>query len=242
MTLTQRSLACLVGLFSVACAPIAVTPAIRTVPLESAQTVRPEHVAVRASGGGHHTGWEGAATAGGGVSVGVVEDVEVQLDGSFAYFMGFGSRALSPYAAAGRIGIKHQPLEWLAFTGGLGAGSGPWGAFFGGDLGVIFAYENPYFVPFFATRMQLSLPVDGMTERIRVEHPDREDTFTVLNPTTTLWFQPSVGFRIPICTDAACDGARISLTAAFAWTMIVAVDQAHNGGALGAEGGLQIEL
>jgi hypothetical protein len=243
MSHTLPRLVCLAALFSVACAPIAVTPAIRTVPLESAQTVRAEHVAVRASGGGHHTGWEPVATGSGGVSVGLVDHVELQLDGAFAYLGGLCcSRDISRYAGAGRIGIKHQPLEWLAFTGGMGAGSGPWGAFLGADLGAIFAYENPYVVPFFAARMQLSQPIDGQTERIVTTSGDGTETVTLLDQTMTLWFQPSAGVRIPICTDATCDGVRISLTAAFAWTMIVAVDQAHNGGALGGEAGLQIEL
>lgn len=242
MNLLRTSLAALAALLSIACTPIAVTPAIRTVPLESAQTVRAEHVAVRASGGGHHTGWQPLATAGGGVGIGLVDGVELQLDGSFAYTGGLDRRALSPYAAAGRIGIKHQPLEWLALTAGMGAGSGPWGAFMGGDLGIIFAYENEYVVPFFAARMQLSLPVDGQTERITMMQPDGTDGTTVLTPSASIWFQPSAGIRIPLCTARTCDGTRVSLTGAFAWTMFVAVDQAHNGGALGGEAGLTVEL
>lgn len=243
MNLT-RALTCLSALFAVACSPIALSPAIRTVPLETAQTVRADHVAVRASGGGHDEVFgPRVATASGGLSVGVVDDVELQLDGSFAYVASLESRAtLSPYAAAGRIGVKHQPVEWLALTAGVGAGSGPWGAFMGGDLGVILAYENPYVVPFFAARMQLSQPIHGQTERLVTMQSDGTDMITLLSPTTTFWFQPSTGVRIPICTDSACDGVRVSLTAAFAWTFAVVVDQPHNGDALGGEAGLQIEL
>jgi hypothetical protein len=243
MTVPLRSLACLTILLSTACAPLAASPAIRTIPLESAQTVRAEHVAVRASGGGHDQIFgPDVATGSGGISVGLAERAELQLDGAFGYVDGLDhSRALSPWAAAGRIGIKHQPVDWLALTGGMGAGSGPWGAFMGGDLGIIFAYENPYIVPFFAARMQLSMPVNGQTELLVTQSGDGTSTTTLLSPTTTFWFQPSTGVRIPICTDTACDGVRISLTAAFAWTVAVVVDQ-HNGEALGGEAGLQIEL
>lgn len=242
MTSQRSSLLALAILLASGCTPIAVTPGIRTVPLESAETVRRDHVAVRASGGAHHTTWQPLATAGGGVSVGVTDEVEVQVDGSFAWIGGLENRDLSPYAAAGRVGVKHQALDWLAFTIGVGGGAGPWGGLVGGDLGAIFAYENPYVVPFFAARMQLSLPVAGQTERIVQTNSDGTETVTMLSPTTTLWFQPSTGIRIPICTDETCSGVRVSLTAAFAWTMIVAVDQAHNGGSLGGEGGLQLEF
>ncbi len=221
---------------------MAVSPAIRTVPLESAQTVRPEHVAIRASGGGHDQvfGRE-VLTGSGGVSVGVVDRVELQADVGFAYSVDLEERLLSPYAAAGRIGVKHQPLDWLALTIGLGAGSGPWGGFMGGDLGTIFAYENPYVVPFFAARVQLSTPIYAQPETLVSQDGDGMTTMRLLDPTTTFWFQPSTGIRVPICADRACDGVQVSLTAAFAWTVIVALDQ-HNGDAWGGEAGLQIEL
>jgi hypothetical protein len=241
--MTSRTLACLSVLLCGACSPVALSPAIRTIPLETAQTVRAEHVAVRASGGGSSEVF-GPHVAGGsgGLSVGLVDSVELQLDGSFVYVFGLDEhRSLSPYAAAGRIGIKHQPLDWLAFTAGVGTGSGPWGAFMGGDLGVIVAYENPYVVPFFAARMQLSLPVNGQTETFVSMQSDGSDMITLLRPTTTVYFQPSTGIRIPLCTETSCDGVRVSLTAAFAWTWAIVVDQ-HNGDSLGGQGGIQVEL
>lgn len=236
-----RAIPALALLLTVACAPIAVTPGIRTVPLESAQTVRRDHVAIRA-GGGAHTDWVVAATGQGGVSVGLDDELELQLDGSFAWVQSLESRAVSPFAAAGRVGIKHQPVDWLALTVGVGAGAGPWGGFVGGDLGIIFAYENPYVVPFFALRMQIGLPVNGQTERIVEMQSGGSETVRLLDPTTSLWFQPSTGIRIPICTDDACEGVRVSLTAAFAWSALVAIDQEHNAQVLGGEAGLQIEL
>jgi hypothetical protein len=240
MSITR--LAPLLLLLATACSPIALSPALRSVPLETAATAREGHVVMR-GGAGYHGGWGAeVTTASGGAGIGVAQDVELQVEGNFAYddTIAHGTRSLSPFVGAGRIGIKHRLLDCLAVTGGVGAGSGPWGAFGGGDLGVILAYENPYVIPFFAARMQLSLPINAQTETF-VDTNGSGTTTTFLTPNATFWFQPSTGVRVPLCWNDGCDGTRVSLVLAVAWTQIAQVNAPHDGGAFGVEGGILIE-
>jgi hypothetical protein len=216
-----------------ACSPIALSPALRAVPLETAETAREGHVAVRASGGAHTSVY----TAGGGIGVGVAPDVEVQLEGTFADVEQLNGRRISPFVGTGRIGLKHRLLECLAVTAGVGAGAGPWGAFSGGDLGIILAYENPYVIPFFAARMQFSVPINPQTELAS----DGNGGTLSLSPTTTFWFQPSSGIRIPFCHEGACDGTRVSLTLAVAWTQMYEMAPERTGSGIGFEGGITVE-
>lgn len=230
----------LIGLCLSACARVAVTPPIRTVPLESVATTREGHVALRSSGGVHGS-WGAIATASGGVSVGVHPDVELQLDGAFGYSETLDEdevRTISPFAGASRIGLKHRLTPWLALTVGGGGGVGPWGAFLGGDVGAILAYENPHAVPFFAARLQLATPISPQTEvyfENEVEH--------MLTAYTAMYLQPSIGVRFPIPISADPEGPRLSLTLATAWTTAVLFER--NGGpthAFGGEAGFVIEL
>jgi len=238
MQLTR--IAPLLLILSTACSPIALSPPIRSVPLETAATAREGHVAIRA-GGGIHGGWDVETTpTAGGIGIGVARDVEVQVDGSFAYDqdLDHSGRHVSPFFGAGRIGVKHRLADYVALTGGVGAGSGPWGAFTGSDLGIILAYENPYLIPFFAARMQLSVPLNAQTETI-VDSSNMSSA--LLTPNTTLWLQPSTGVRIPLCWNDGCDGTRVSITLAVAWTSIVQAGAPHDGSVVGFEGGLTIE-
>jgi len=237
MTPHRIGLAALAAL-ATACSPIAVSAPTRTLPLETAETVREGHVGVRAGGGIHTDGWGGELGTGtGGVGIGVARDVELQAEGSFAWSDAVSQRGRSPFFAAGHVGVKHRVLDVLAFTGGIGFGAGPWGSFFGGDLGAILAYENPYVIPFFAARLQISTPLDASTELVT----DDNGVTTMLTPHTTLWLQPSTGLRFPICWQDECGGTRVSLTLAVAWTAAIQVDAIHDGQGFGAEGGLLIE-
>jgi hypothetical protein len=228
----------LVALLATACTPYAATPAIRTVPLETVAPIRPDNVALSVSGGvASSEVYESAAR----VRVGLVEDLELQLEGSWAYAAPLErDRALSGHAGAGRVGVKHRVLEWLAFTGGLGSGSGPWGAFGGADVGAIFAYENPYVVPFFDARMQLTTPFGPETERLVTSNGDGTTMVRLLTPTTTMWLQASTGVRIPIC--GTCEGVRGSVIGGVSFTQLYALDQDRTSGGLGGTLGLELEL
>jgi hypothetical protein len=222
------------------CTPIALSPPSQFVPLHTVETARVGHVTLRGSGGGQDYGRE-IASGSGGVSVGVAPDVEVQVDGTGAFIGGMEGRAVTPVIGVARVGVQQRVEDWLAFSGGIGAGAGPWGAFTAGDLGVIFAYENPYFVPFFAARMQLSIPVNPAAETITQMSGGMTSMFQ-LAPSTTMWLQPSTGFRIPFCRDAGCDGVRVSLVVAASWTHALTIDTGFSWSAIGAEGGLVVEL
>lgn len=227
-------LAPLLLLLATACTPLAASPALRSVPLETVETAREGHVAIRASGGAHTSVY----TAGGGIGIGVAQDVELQAEGTFADVEQLAGRSVSPFVGTGRIGIKHRLLDCLAVTGGVGAGVGPWGAYSGGDLGILLAYENPWVVPFFAARVQLSQPIDPHTEIAS----DGNSGTLMLTPTTTFWLQPSTGVRIPFCHEGECDGTRVSLVLAFAWTEMYEVASPERfGTGLGFEGGLVVE-
>lgn len=238
--MTLRQLAPLLVVLTAACTPYAASPAIRSLPLETVATVRAEHAAVAVAGGAHG-GWGEMGTASGRVRYGLVDDVELQVEGAWAYSPDLErDRPISGHIGVGRIGLKHAPLEWLAFTAGFGTGAGPWGAYGGGDLGAIFAYENPEIVPFLALRMQLTGAFDPQAEPYTTSNGSGGTMTTFLTPATMLWFQPSTGFRIPICGD--CDGVRGSFTGAFAWTMTYALEENRSNGALGGEIGFEIEL
>jgi hypothetical protein len=242
LVMTRTIVPMLFALLASACAPFALSPPTQLVPLHTVETVRLGHVAVRAGGGAHSWGSGSAVASGsGGVSVGVAPDVEVQADGMGAWLGGLETRAVTPVVGAGRIGVQHRVEDWLAFSGGAGAGAGPWGAFAGTDLGMILAYENPYLVPFFAARMQLSVPIDPRPETVTNTNGSMTTTMMIA-PGATMWFQPSTGVRIPFCRDAGCDGVRVSRILAGAWTTGFGLDSGNAWGSLGGEGALVLEL
>jgi hypothetical protein len=245
MRSSRRFVAALFALALGGCPPFAVAPPSQIARLRSVETTRPDHVQLRGSGGAH--GWQGGdapvADGSAGISVGIAENAEVQFDGTAAFIGGLGQRTVNPIAGMGRVGVMHRVERWLALEGGIGGGAGPWGGFVAGDLGMIFAYENPDFVPFFAARMQLSGPVLGQTEVATTTGSSGMTTTTLVSPSPTMWFQPSAGFRIPFCHGCGESDARVSLVAAIVWTEALTLDAQGRGlGFLGGEGGLLLEL
>jgi hypothetical protein len=222
-----------------ACTPYAMSPAARILPLESVEPARPGHVALRAQGGPYVA--NGAlATGTAAAHVGIVDDLEVQLSGTVAWIGALQTRGVVPVSGGGRLGVKHRVARWLAFRGGLGAGSGPWGAWGTGDLGFVFAYENPYFVPFIAADAQVSLPFDTRTEHIMSMTASGASITALLSPVPTFWFQPSAGFRVPLSRDEGSDRVRVSLLLAVSWTWAYSVDD-HAWTAVGGEAGIVVE-
>ncbi len=236
----MRVLTILIGLCLSACTSVAVTPPIRTVPLETVATTRERHVALRGSAG-VHAPWQAVATASGGVSVGVHPDVELQLDGAYGYSEHLDeheTRTVSGHVGAARIGMKYELTEFFAVSVGAGGGVGPWGTYLGGDVGGILAYENPYAIPFFAARLQLVGPISPQTEVIV-----QDSTSTRLTPSTVLYMQPSIGVRFPIPISADPEGPRLSLAIATAWTAAALFDQPNDfAHAFGAEAGFTLEF
>lgn len=218
-----------------ACTPTAFSPPIRMVPLETTEVVRPDRTAIAASFGGHEAGfYSGTARVRQGL---IAEHLELQLEGSAMYSSILeDQRPANEWSGGARIGLKHRVVPHVAFTGGVGGGTGPWGSYVGTDLGMIFAYENPYAVPFIALRMQISVPVSVRPEMV----PEEMGTL-VVSPYTTLYFQPSTGVRIPFCHED-CD-VRVALTMAASFTGFYIVPPVDfSWGIFGAEGGVEIEL
>jgi hypothetical protein len=227
----------LLALVTTACTPYAMSPAARLLPLESVATTRAGHVALSAQGGAYEPHDLPTGTA--ALRVGATDDVEVQFSGLVAWLGLLSQRNVSPWVVGGRVGVRHRVERWLAFRGGLTAGGGPWGAFGVGDLGVVFAYENPDIVPFIAADVQLSVPLVPTSETATIG--GSMPTMIQISPAPTFWFQPSGGFRIPICRrDEQCDGTRVSLLVAASWTQGYSID-GHGWGAFGGEGGLLVE-
>src|SRR5688500_3489231 len=91
-----------------ACTPFAVSPPLRSLPLETSQTVRAQRAAASASFGGHSHGpeiWSGNAR----VRYGITDDLELALDGNVMYFETLADqRPANELAGSGRIGVKHR--------------------------------------------------------------------------------------------------------------------------------------
>ncbi len=210
---------------------VAYSGPLRTIPLETAETVLSGRVGVGVSGGAHAAS---IGHASGRVHVGVAPGLDLSAEGSWV------GTARESMFGIGHAGIRHRIDTHVALTGGVGLGGGIWGLYGGPDLGVIVAYENPEIVPFLAARMTLSVPllqtptttrtVSGMT------------TTTEVFPSTTLYLQPSGGLRIPVVLDRRA-GTRLDLTVAVAWThLVIFADPQTGGGTWGAELGLELVL
>jgi hypothetical protein len=96
-----------------------------------------------------------------------------------------------------RGGLKYRLVECLSFTGGAGGGASAGGGFFSPDLGVVLAYENDYFFPFFSVRGYLSQPIAAQA----VSYGDGDD-ITAETPKFTFGWSPTAGFRIPLARSS----------------------------------------
>lgn len=197
--MTRFTFRCVLALGALAlggCAPFALSPPARAMPLESPATLEEGEVAVQAAGGWHDTLGPDIGSASVRARIGVVSLLEAQLEGNYAHVDYRDER--SPHLVAGRVGLKVAPIPHIAFLAGLGVGTHSYGSFGAPDLGVIVGYENPYFVPWTAFRGFVSLPIDA--NRVVVTQTDSDGTVEsfVLTPPSTAGWQLSTGFRVPI--------------------------------------------
>lgn len=191
-----------------ACVPIAMSPPARSLPLESSATLPEGDVAIQAAGGVHSDEAAGGAAALRG-RFGLTPYLEAQAEATYievSYPHSYDTR--SPHLGAGRVGLKLAPVEHFAFVAGFGMGGHTHGAFAAPDIGLIAAYENRYFVPWFALRGWLSAPINPRTRTVTNEDGE---TF-VLRPSDTFGWSLSTGFRIPLTLDAE-DNVRLNLLA-----------------------------
>ncbi|MGO9834099.1 MAG: hypothetical protein ACLP1X_07790 [Polyangiaceae bacterium] len=126
---------------------------------------------------------------------GIGSDTDVSVEGT-AIHVASGNSDPDLRIWSGRAGVKRRVNEWLAFTGGLGAGAFGGDPFAGPDVGGIAAYENPYVVPFAALRGSVSIPLASRPVDFADQGTPRTD-----------WFgQLAVGARFPL--GCACQEPR----------------------------------
>ena len=90
----------------------------------------------------------------------LTDDLQLDLAGSGYAFLGSDPRDQHRGVYSGRVGLKYRLHPGVALIGGLGGGFSPvGGGFVGADVGVVFAFENPYIVPYWALRAFGGVPV-----------------------------------------------------------------------------------
>jgi hypothetical protein len=165
-------------------------------PMESVAPVGEGRVGIAAEAAMHGTVFGPDLTSGGGrVRVSPHEDVDVAVEGNVLHVRGDPAEDIEQNVYSARVGAKYRVVQWLAVTGGLGGGLHAAGTFFSPDLGVIFAYENDYAVPYLALRGFVSEP---LTLRSVDTREAGSSTAQLGSPGTTGGFSSSLGLRVPI--------------------------------------------
>ncbi|AKF09818.1 hypothetical protein [Sandaracinus amylolyticus] len=227
----------------VGCTPFALSPPARTLPLESSATLEEGQASVQIAG----SYIDAIDVRGGSGSVrgrvGVASQIELQAEGTIAH-LDYGDER-SPLLGAGRMGVKFAPIESVGLVAGVGAGGHSYGPFVAPDIGVIFAYENPYVVPWGAARAFVSLPVDPSTVRVTQPDGDTVETFDLTPPSTAGW-QLSTGIRIPVVIDAELDrprrGSRVDIHLGVAYSRLHGLEGGDEIGLYQVEAGVEIVI
>lgn len=184
------------------------SPSARVAPLEAAKTLEDgEHaLAVYA---GPSRGSLDFDNVSGRYRQGVSDQVEVGGDLNFQIVskMNEAVTPVNPLVLSGRVGAKWSPAvtqDYVAVIGGLGAGTSVAGQFISPDLGVIFAFENRYVVPFVSANGFVSVPINAQPVDMRARsqmdaEPDAADLAAAAQtPLTTYGVSGTAGVRVPI--------------------------------------------
>jgi hypothetical protein len=177
------------------------SPPGRSFPLESSKALYKRETGIQVEGGGGTEVSVGLP----GFNVRVRHGIVDQLDGSFE----FGYERIRPsglYLASadrniftGRLGIKYAIIDQVAVTAGLAAGSWAGGPFLSPDLSMIFAWENPYCVPFIDGGGYTSHPLRA--RNVVITDPDPGGFFDeslTAPPVFTYGWTAGFGLRIPL--------------------------------------------
>jgi hypothetical protein len=214
------------------------SPPARLLPLESVATLARGETGVQLEGGVHGAVF-GPSGESGSIRVrhGIADRTDVSMEASVMHIDGNSVANTYPYLFAGRAGVKHELLRWVSVTAGVGGGaSAAGGGFVSPDLGVIVAYENRYFVPFFSLRASASVPFDTHPVDTGQAGSDAVGRWVYTPPLT--WIGGgTAGVRIPLgwCGAAPC-GVRGSLLGGLGLTYL-GYDGASTGVASIAAGG-----
>lgn len=185
----------LVGLLASACTPHVFSPPGRTIPLEGPATIEEGETAIQVEGGMSAEVF-GEPIIHGTVRVrhGLNERVEIAGEATGMGFMLRDDASTDAHRGiyAARFGVKGGFGEHFALTAGLSGGGSAGGGFLSPDLGFIGGYTNPYCIPFFATRVFFSQPLN--TNPVTIT--DNEETF-VGEPDPSFGVAIATGVRVP---------------------------------------------
>ena len=186
------------ALFCAGCDTHLFSPPARTAPLESAATLPDGDYGVQGELAAHGGGIWGPSLTSGTARVrrGFGDSTDLSLEATVLHEGDPGSVPTNRNAYAGRFGVKEQLAPWVALTAGLGGGGSAAGGFFSPDMGIIFAYENRYFVPFLSGRLSFSQP---FARRAVAITPATSDSAGVIDTPMLTWIESAtLGFRIPM--------------------------------------------
>ncbi len=135
---------------------------------------------------------------------GIGNDFEIGLDANLA---GINSDKMSNKddfnnkVFTSRVGGKWSPMgNYFALTAGVGGGTHTGGQFFAPDLGVVFAYENEYLIPFANISGYLSQPINAKS--VDFSYDEQPIGEAVETPRTTYGASWSLGLKIPLANTA----------------------------------------
>ena len=183
------------------CPTHVLSPPTQFMPLESARPLEAGRTSIGLEGGVASEVF-GPEIPGGSLVVrrGFADDLELRVDGTAAWVTGDNPGDEFRGILSGRVGLKGliaKDFPHAAWFAGIGGGGSAGGGFLSADSGVIFAYENPYIVPFLRMALFTSVPVGAREVDIsRMEDGDFEETFDT--PHTTFGFRLGLGARIPL--------------------------------------------
>ena len=177
------------------------SPSGRSFPLESSKTLYKRETGMQVEAGGGLEAGVGLP----GFNVRVRHGIVDKLDGSAEF--GYQRIRTEDFHLAtsdrniftGRLGIKYAMIDHIALTAGLAAGGWAGGSFLSPDLSMIFAYENPYCVPFVDAGGYTSHPLRTSDVVITDLTPGGlgDDSLTAA-PVFTYGWTVGFGLRIPL--------------------------------------------
>ncbi|MBK8172479.1 MAG: hypothetical protein IPK60_19355 [Sandaracinaceae bacterium] len=217
-----------IGILAAGCSTHLYSPPARLAPLESAATVGADRTALQLEGGAGDAAWANIYFGTLRARHGFTDNLDGVME---ANFLAFEDGHVAPSL---RIGGKINIAKYLAFTGGVGAGTSSAGGFFSPDIGFIAAYENPYLVPFFSVRAWTSSPLGPRTLTL----PNNDGDMPMLQtyrPHFTFGDTWTLGMRLPIREE---DGSSsVSLYGGFSFIHMVDAEKHDYGRSLnfGAE-------
>jgi hypothetical protein len=141
--------------------------------------------------------------ASGGYRRGLREDLELDVDLSYAQIIEESTADTFRGIGMGRVGGKYRPTRAanLALVAGMGGGYSPAaGPYVSGDLGAVVGYENRYVVPYLRAGVFGSVPLNPRA--VNVSGVEDGSMNIMDTPENTLGLSLGGGLKIPIRSAA----------------------------------------